>query len=234
MTDAVDPFKTEGDKDFLTDLVGEGKKFKDVQALAKGKQEADTTIELMKAELATLREQANNGKSVAELLEAFRAQDPETNRGQPPITPPAPNSFKEEDVRKIALDALKQTEAERTTAQNRAIVLDKMQEVWGTDASKKLSEVASFVGMSLDQLNGIAIQSPNAFFQLTGLNANRTPSSGTTVPTSTVQFAGSSTNKRDAAYYRELRRTNPTLYKEQRTKVQMQRDAIAQGQSFFN
>lgn len=236
MTDPIDPFQTpEGSEDLVAALVGEGKKYKDTQALAKSRIHADEHIARLEAELATEREKAKDGKSVAELLEALRAQDPPPNNGQPIVNeaePPA--SFKPEDIEKITLATLEKTENARKVAANKAAAIQKMDEVWGADAGKKLNETAKSLGLSIEYLDQVAQQSPSAFFQLTGLNANRTAPSGTTVPTSTVRFGGDASQKRDAAFYRELRRSNPKLWYESKTQIQYQRDALAQGEEFFN
>lgn len=236
MTDAInDPFRTTDDVNYLEELVGEGKKFGTIEDLAKGKFHADTMIETLKAEINTLKTSSANGTNIDTLLEEIRkinAGKTGDNNGQPigdaQVNPPPQN------IEEIVLSTLTKTEQARKAQENEQKSVAKMQEVWGKDASKELSRVASTLGLTKEKLLETAQQSPEAFFTLTGLNSNRSPASGTTVPTSSVRFESNGTGKRDAKYYRELKKTNPTAYKDSKTQVQMHRDALQLGEEFFN
>ena len=73
MTDSnTDPFAQTQEPNYLAELVGEGKKFKTVDDLAKGKWNSDSMIETLKAEIATLKAQANSGANVDTLLAEIR------------------------------------------------------------------------------------------------------------------------------------------------------------------
>lgn len=236
MTDAnTDPFNTQNEVNYLEELVGEGKKFGTVEDLAKGKWHSDTMIETLKAEIEALKASNANGMNTEKLLEEIRKLNEGKNlenNGQPVETdkpnPPPQN------IEEIVLNTLNNAEQARKAQENREKVISKMNEVWGADASKELSKVAASLNLSKEKLLETAQQSPEAFFTLTGLNADRTPLSGTAAPTSTVRFNGQSSGQRDAAYYRELKKTNPSLYKDSKTQVQMHRDALALGEKFFN
>jgi hypothetical protein len=234
MTDAIDPFKTVDEVNYLEELVGEGKKFGTVDDLAKGKFHADTMIETLKAEIASLKEANANGSNIQTLLDEIKKikGEPDDNGGQPPVqsqSNPPPQNI--EELVLSTLDKAKQTEL---VNRNRETVVSKLNEVWGADAGKNLQKTARELGVSVDYLNNVAQQSPKAFFTLTGLDANRTAPSGTTVPTSTVNFGGKTSNVRDAKFYRELKQANPKLYNDSKTKVQMHRDALSMGEAFFN
>lgn len=234
MPDENDPFKNpEGNVNYLEALVGEGKKFKTVDDLAKGKAESDSYIETLKQENESLKLKAAEGKSVAELLEALK-QDKNPIMDNPldkgTQTPPA---LKEEDIAKIALETLNKSETERRIKSNYDASVAKMREVWGNDANKKLVEVASALSVSIDDLVEVARKSPNAFYQMTGLNADRSVPGGTVAPKGTVNL-GTNTKKRDAAYYRDLKVQNPSLWKDTKTQIQMHRDAQSIGEDFFN
>lgn len=236
MTDAVnDPFVTpESNKDYLSELVGEGKKYADAAALAKAVAHGQTHIATLETELASLRTQAANGMNVEKLVEALEArrQANEGNLGHPQGE--ARQEATPQNIEEIVLNTIQKAESTRTAKQNRDVVVAKMSEVWGADSNKKLSNIASSLGVSLDYLDGVAKQSPDLFFTITGLNARPTPVNGAAVPTSTVSFGGNASNKRDASFYREMRKSNPKLWYDQKTQIQYQRDAIAQGEDFFN
>src|SRR6267154_5364704 len=81
-------------KNYLTDLVGPDKKFKTVEDLARGKAEADTTIELFKKrqdelrdDYLKLREEANQQAKLQDLID--RLEHPQNT---PQFTPPVMES----------------------------------------------------------------------------------------------------------------------------------------------
>lgn len=230
-----DPFAPSDDKNYLEELVGDGKKFNSVEALAKGKAESDAYIETLKSQLVAEQAKAANGMNVDKLMEEIRKLNagnvPNDQRQPLENDRQAPSSL---NVEELVLQTLRKDEQTRTIAQNRQTVIDKVNEVWGADASKELQKTARTLGVSVDYLNSVAQQSPSVFFQLTGLNNPRGVPSGTAVPTSTVRFGESSGTKRDLNFYNDMRRTNPALFRETKTKIQMERDALAQGEDFFN
>lgn len=235
MTDPItDPFKTQDEPNYLEELVGPGKKFATVEDLAKGKWHADTMVETLKAEKTALEVQAANGMNVDKLIEAINKGKTGTEGGQPPeqnqSNPPPQNV----NIEELVLNTLKKTEADRKIETNKQAVVARMNEVWGADASKELRKTAAEIGVSVDYLNGVAQQSPEAFYKLVSLNQNRNSPSGTTVPQGTVRLEGNGTGQRDAKFYRELKKNNPSLYKETKIQVQMSRDALALGEAFFN
>lgn len=231
----TDPFKTIDEPNYLEVLVGEGKKFQSPEALAKGKFEADTYIETLKNELAAEKAKSSNGMNVETLLTEIRKinegkNDPDN--GQPAVTEPLQTNTP--NIEDIVLQTLRKTESERSVQTNRKTVIDKMSAVWGADTTKELKKTADSLGVSVEYLDSVASQSPSVFFQLTGLNANRSVPSGTTVPTSRVNLGSTGTGDRDQKFYKELKRSNPALFKDMKTQVQMQSDALRQGEAFFN
>ena len=237
MTDSnSDPFAQTQSKDYLAELVGEGKKFKDIAALAEGKWHADTTIETLKAELTALKAQAASGANVdtllAEIKKLSNKEGTDTGSGQTTTTEQTNST--PVNIEEVVLNTLKRTKAEETVNTNRNTVISKMNEVWGKDASTKLQEIAGELNVSTEYLRGVADQSPNVFFQLTGLNQDRSVPSGTTVPTSTVRPGINGAKDRTMAWYRELKKTNPASYKSNDIQIQMHKDALRLGEAFFD
>ena len=233
----TDPFAQTQEPNYLAELVGEGKKFKTVDDLAKGKWNSDSMIETLKAEIATLKTQAASGANVDTLLAEIRKingnkEGTDPGSGQPPVT--EQTNTNPVNIEEVVLNTLKKTEAERLTKTNRDTVIAKMNEVWGKDSPTKLQEVAAQLNVSTEYLRGVADQSPSVFFQLTGLNQTRVVPSGTTVPTSTVRPGINGAKDRTMAFYRELKKTNPSQYKSTEIQVQMHNDAIRLGEAFFD
>lgn len=230
-----DPFNTNEQVNYLEELVGDGKKFKTPEDLAKGKAEADRYIETLKQELEAAKAQAANGANVESILAEIKKLNeskPGNDGGQPPMNERENTTIP--NIEELVLQTLTKTEAERQARENKNSVIAKMNEVWGADSGKELSKTAANLGVSVEYLNSVAQQSPKVFFQLTGLNTNRSAPSGTTVPTSKVNFGGPEGTVRDARFYRELKKSNPKLYADTKTQIQMARDAQRIGESFFN
>lgn len=228
-----DLFGNQPEPDYLVELVGEGKKFKDDAALAKGKYLADQMVENQKVEIDRLKSELANKMSLEEFYSKIKTEGIETKVGDIPDntgskTPELP------DIEKLVLETLDKTNKQNTAKQNQAIVNQKVAEVWGDNTVKELSRIATELGVSTDYLLQTATSSPQTFFRLTGLDRTRQVPAGATAPTSTVSLPETGT-KRDAAYYRELRRTNPRLYSSSKVQAQMERDAFNLGlETFFN
>jgi hypothetical protein len=60
--------------DYVTELVGEGKKFKDISGLARGKAEADLTIEVLKKKLDDLNKELTTRASLETFLDQMKAE----------------------------------------------------------------------------------------------------------------------------------------------------------------
>lgn len=229
-----DPFDTAKDqRDYLSELVGEGKKFATPEDLAKGKWHSDAHIAQLEAKLATLEAQNANGMNAEKLLEEVRKlgkpSDPTGQPGEKVETNPPPQT----NIEELVLETLSKTEKQRLTTLNREATIVKMNEVWGADTPKKLKEAADELGVSVDYLRDQAQSNPNAFYRLVGIDAAKGIPSGTTVPTGTVRANGNVSTVKNWAYYQEMKRSNPKLYKEQKTQVEIQREAMKLGEAFF-
>lgn len=151
----------------LTDLVGEGKKFKTVEDLAKGKLAADEHIANLEKELAGLRTEANKKfdaeAELAKLRDEMQAlrTDPSKGRTQE-VTPPA---VSEDRIAAIVQASLTRAEQNRTVTQNVMAANDAMVQQFGSleAASAAVNAKAAELGMSIEDLKGIAAKSPTAF-----------------------------------------------------------------------
>lgn len=167
----LDGLSTE-DKDYLNELVGDGKKFKTVQDLAKGKVTSDNFIERLKTELSELRTQLRSRKTVEELLADKNSRNVDTtsdnnqqdtgenvNTGAPSL----------KDLESL-LDR-KLTEKEQLTARQRNLdqVKNTLIDNWGSNFGAKLAEVARQNGYSQAMLDQMAQENPNAFYRLVDL-----------------------------------------------------------------
>jgi hypothetical protein len=162
--------KESGDTNPLQELVGEGKKFTNVEELARGKLQADTFIEQLKEELKLTREQMGNLEqqaqkkaTVSELVDAVKnANNPEQNEsGNHPIS--------EDQLQEMVNSILDGRNEAQTRVSNyqqaNQSVLDKFE--GDLEAAKAYTaERAKQLGMSTDQLKALGEESPSAFRQL--------------------------------------------------------------------
>lgn len=240
MTDATttDPFSQRTNEDQVNYLAEMTAKFNkdgnlDVDGLARGKYEADKFIENLKKENDELRRKADQGMAVKDLLEAIKST-PQGNTEPNRDTQQAPNPPNTDDLARIVKDTISQTENERKEAQNKATVVLKLNEEWGSNSTTELAKKAQELGMTIKRLEEIGKESPQALFNILGIGtAVRAPGS-TNVPTSRVSLPSTSTGDRTKKYYDELYRTNPKAKYDPKIAAQEHRDAIRLGPNFFD
>lgn len=211
-------------------LVGEGKKFKDAEALAKGKAEADNYIEELKARLAAQEEALSQRPTIDEVRQIF-SKEPEHTSTEPGT--PAPVSVPREEIEAVL--------AEREYRQRAQSNLDKatsqMVEAFGdlAAAQKVIASKSQELGMPVDTLQNLAKESPSAFIRLMGLQDS--PSSNSQ-PVKNRSQANPSVSTQSQGYetyedFKRLRKENPKLYYSAKIQHQLHRKAAEKGRAFY-
>ena len=161
---AVDPLK---------ELVGEGKKFKTVEDLAKGKLESDNFITQLQTEQAALRKQlAELDEKAKESITLKAVLEKLEQAKKPPSddkTVTTPVNQNEDFDTKIA--QYEQTKSRKT---NRELANQSLVEKFNGDAAKASEFVASKakeLGLTKEVMADMAERSPSAFAQLLGLDS---------------------------------------------------------------
>lgn len=175
----------------LDTLVGDGKKFENVEALAKGKAESDEHISKIEQENADLKvkvEELAKGetkqKQIDDLLEAIKAKT-EGSEGD--------KTMSQEELVALTKSIYQDEKAAETKAANRArgnaLVLGEVE--GNVEAARLLvAERAQALGMSVEALAGLSETSPEAFATLIKGTSDRT-----VLPTgSTTQLDGQRTD----------------------------------------
>ena len=221
----------------LEELVGEGKKFRTVEDLAKGKAESDRFIEQLKTQLDEARTEVQKRIALEELKTAILERDNNSGNNRTPDTPaddkPVVNA---DSIDELIQKRLAEIEGSKTKTVNEQTVTNKLKEVWGDNATIELRKAAQSVGMSLSELQELGQRNPQALFKLIGVSGNQPQPDGATVPrNSTRMDNGSNLNgERTKAYYDKLRVSDPKAYWDKRTQIQMNKDALRLGARFFN
>lgn len=224
-------------ENFLDHLVGDGKKFTDPEALAKGKYEADKFVKDLERQNAELREDIGKATQIEELMTMVREQNKPVVEPAPlPVVDPSDTSS--DQMTPEALKALIETHVnERDLAslreKNVAQADRAMTEKFGDSAGRVLSTRASELGMSLEDLKEVAAKNPTAFSALIGTKE----STASPVLLGGVQRSESGTlvdaNARDSKYYNNLRKTNKAAYYQPKVQQQMIDDAQTMGAAFY-
>lgn len=229
-------------KNYLAELVGEGKKFKSAEDLAKGKAYSDQYIPILErrldqltADYKALSEEYNAGPKLKELID--RLKTPQNNSGNentPQVIEPPVPALAPEKVEEIVTRKLTELERGRQEESNYNQVKSKLIERFGNNFQPAFKEQVESLGLSLDFANDLARKSPHAFLKTFGLEQPVRQDNFQAPPRSGLRndsFAPA-VEKRTWAYYQKMRREQPELYRDPQTAVQMQQDAIRLGKEF--
>lgn len=225
-------------KDYLQELVGEGKKYSTPQELAKAAVHKDQFIEQIKRENAEMREALSKRNNEEEFLSRIeKVVQPKSP--EPQDTPVRRDDVKSaitpEDVEQI----IEQREAKRKREENLTSVMSKLQEVYGDQYKSRVQSQAQQLGVGTDFLTDVAAKNPQAFYKLLGLDQQPrkddifSPPPRTQVTTTT----SSPSSQKDYQYFQNLRREKgDSWYFSQRTQQEIWRaakEAERQGKQFL-
>lgn len=241
MTDDVFSSQTENKQESgsaLEQLVGEGKKFKTVEDLAKSKLEADSFIEQLQNENKLTREQMvalegdkDKQATIADLIKTVK----EANKQEPNSA----NHVTEEDLSKKIKDILLDERETSTKESNRRkanqAVLDKVK--GDVEAARTyVAEKAREHGMTVEALQALGETSPSAFHKLMETNPSTVASGvaslpGQRPPANTAQVID---GHRTKAYYDNLKKEmgSARYWGDSKIQGQYTKDAMALGARF--
>lgn len=238
---------TEETTDYLEELVGEGKKFKDAAALAKGKFESDRYIQNLERQLSELREDLTKDEKMDQLLELIRSQNNQSTTNPPngdgneePGGGTDPNETSSGLTEERLRELIESTVSERENTSKRQSNLNEVDQVledkFGDKAAHFVKDKSKELGMSLKELEDLAGRNPRAFFQLTGVNQSaRSQSTLVGGGRSGETEASSSRGEvRNFAFYQKMRKENRSRYYSPEVQHQMYKDAEAMGDSFYS
>lgn len=236
------PDPVDENKDYLTELVGEGKKFKTPQELARGKAEADAFIDRMKAEMQELRNELNAKLKLEELVN--KLENPQTqqkeplnsNDGQQTREQEVPKGLSPTELEAFLESKLNEREANRIQQTNIDEVKKTLYQSFGNDYVRKLNDKAEELGVSKAFLDNLAKTQPKALYKLLDLAEGQTIKGDVKAPLSSVRVETFKPNvlERTKTYYDELKRTDKSRYWSPAIQNQMHNDAIRLGERFFD
>lgn len=240
--DQTPDFTIDPEKDYLEELVGEGKKFQDVKELARAKYEADRTIEFRNKQFDRLREdylkereQNNTRAGLEEILAEIKQLKSASN------TESENSGAKETDKSAINLDdldnrfmsKLEEHELRKKREANMGIVKDKLRERFGENWQAALREQTRKMGLKEDVATRLAEESPEAFIRTLGLDRKSEESFSPPPKNQYPNFQSKSKAKPGTwGWYEDLKAQDPKTYWSKTTQLQMLKDADRLGAAF--
>lgn len=241
MTDLLDDQNPEGKTPrYFDELVGEGRKFKTPEDLAKGKYEADVTIDLMKKRMDELRtdylklreenEKQDKLKSLIDNVQQQRLANSDNTQAKEDA-----KTLKPEEIETLIDRKYQERRTLERQTENLNSVQAKLKETWGDNFSTILKQKTEELDLTSEEVNSMAKNNPKLFFRTIGVDAPVKGDVFQAPPRSeqrTDNFSPSSSKKRTWSYYQELKKANPQLYFDRATAVQMAKDAVEYGEAF--
>jgi chaperonin cofactor prefoldin len=216
--------------EYLTELVGEGKKFKDLESLARGKHESDVYIKTLERQMDQLKEDYTEVRNelqararFEELADRVKAKQTEPHVKQPESRKP---EITEDQIETIVSKKLQETETLRKQKENLEMVRARLAE-YGDGLENKLKEV----GLTGESAAQIAKSNPDLVLKALGVDKPK-DQGFTPPPKNTTGFTPQPEQKRTWSYYQDLYKANPSLKYDRNTNVQMQKDYVALGNAF--
>jgi len=236
-----DQVQADPNKNYLTELVGEGKKFKSPEELARGKYESDTYIKLMEKRMDNLREDYLKLRedytaraSLEELVDKIDKR--QLSSSEPPPAPEVPQpTIDPKQIESLVSNKVQEIETSKRQQDNFNTVRAKLQERFGSNYANVLKEQTESLGLTDNFVNDLARNHPTVFFKTFGLDAAPVRENFQSPPR-TQQRSDSfapSVQKRDWLFYEALRVNKPKEYLDPKTQIQMQKDVIELGEDQF-
>lgn len=235
----VDP-----NKDWVSEYVGEGKKFKDVSDLARGKAHSDAFIHRLQKEQEELRKELNTRIKLEEFMDRMNSQNSsganqstQTDGQGNQSNGTASNATSTPDIEQLIEERLAQREAEARAKQNLEISRQKLQEALGQDYQAELEARTESLGLSKEFVANLAKTQPKALFALLGIDGSQKKNDDIfAAPRGSVNTSGlgqNVNNEKNWAHYEKIRKQNPAVYWSTQVQNEIHRQAAKLGERFY-
>lgn len=215
----------------LTSLIGEGKKYKDVETALLSIPHAQEHIENLVRTQAELREDLAKRTAAEEILQRIEDRTNSTlpqGEGGEKVQPA--------DVEKMLDSLLSKRKEKETYANNVSKVEKEMIAKYGEKAHEVTKAKALELGLSLEELQNLAGRSPQAFMSnfstLPSQEVNQDKSS-----TKQADLSGGNNKEKNFSYYQELKKADINRYYSpavQREMFEAAKKAKSEGRNFYS
>lgn len=244
------PIVVDPNKDYLSEYVGEGKKFKTAADLAKAKAHSDAFIERLQREQAALRNELNTRVKLEELMDRMSAgkntngsvsnQSTQTD-GDNGHEGTATKNFSPEDIEKVVEQRLAKREQEARVNNNVQTVKDRLKQAYGDNYVAELDNRTKELGLSREFVADIAKREPRALFALLGIEGQaRAQSQQTDIfsapPKATVNTAGFGIRDTEKKFadFEKIRKEDPSRYWSAPVQNELHKQAAKLGERFYS
>lgn len=232
--DEPDQVLVDPEKDYFSEQVGEGRKYKDTMAAGRALVEKDVHIARIEAENALLRETNTKSKSMQELVDQIRTRD-NPPAVIPPVTIPDnaadPNPINATKVEDLVRQAVDRRDADKTAAANRAEVTRVLRNQYGPGFKAVVEATLETLGVGQKFVDDLAARSPAAVLKLLGLDAPSRPQNVAQPARANPGSVVGGTRK-NFAYFEKLRVANRGGLTASQNEDAVA-EAIAQGDAFY-
>lgn len=232
-TTTVDPTKN-----YLEELVGEGKKFQTPEELARGKAEADAFIAKIAEENKQLRDELKSRASLQEFLDRMEEERKNVN----PITPSNHDDQQitnQPTITKETVESLVQeviTKSQKTAQEDRNLdlVLETLSAQFGPNVQQVIAARGQELGLGKQYLTNLAKEQPKAFLALMGVDTTPPPvQPQRTVTTTRTNPSSLNPQKKNFQHYENLRKTDFATYSSAKIHNEMLAALAEQGDDFY-
>ncbi len=224
--------------DHFSELVGEGKKFKDGNALAYGKKMSDRHVELVEKEAKDLREELQKRLTYEDLLTKVQEQMRKSQESSNEADPPNQERSNKADVNVEALvkGLLNKHKQEAVAENNVQLIHQELKNAWGPGYKQQLFLRARELDLDQSYLAKMAEENPQAFLKLILPVVKQT--TDVSAPRSSVNLPNSrNSNIPKFSDYRKLltsgNKADRAKYLSEQTQLEMAKHARDYGDDFL-
>jgi hypothetical protein len=231
-------------KNYFEELVGEGKKFKSPEDLARGKFESDSYIRILERRLDDIRNDYlkldSDYKSRAKLEEIVDqlsnnrqaqsgSEQTQSERGEDTA-----QKFDPKQVENLVSSEIQKYETQKKQQDNYNFLENKLKERYGDSYKTAFRSQLDKAGISEDLAKNLAVNHPNVLLKAIGFdNEPRENYQNPIIGTQRSEaFTPTTGPKRTWTYYEKMRKEQPELYRQPKIAVQMQEDYRTLGKDF--
>lgn len=234
---------------YLEQLVGEGKKFSDPEALARGKYEADSFIQKLQAELEEARGEIKTRLNMQEFLDQMKQQGGQSpNDTQPRYLDGAEPqgrtdqavALTPEQVQELVAAKINESQEQSSRERNSQESIQRMAK--HNIRPEDLNGVCQDLGVEPSFLQELAETNPNAFERMISGSQSQRPNpassiSSITAPPTSMTPTRHMTQEKNFDYYKKMQREDPKRYYSKQVQVEIHNAAMAAakaGKDFYN
>lgn len=226
--------------DYYNELVGEGRKFRDNQALAKAKVDSDNYIRTLESKidqiLADHTQLQSDYRARASLEELLQKLDAAQSNAQPEVKQEQQQpQISTNDISELVQKQIRASEQEKLQQGNMRYVQQKLTEHYGERFQNAFKQQVDNLGLSEEFVTDLAKNHPEVLLRTIGVGQQQ-QSDGFQAPPRSSQrsdsFSPRGPKKRTWSYYQEMKKNDPKSYYSKENTVQMHKDAIEMGDAF--